>query len=179
MANIFGANNFYYAKSQAMLYTVSQNADFITAGLVDPVFLPLGNQQRAATHLNEPKSQKILFIVAGSWGLFTNPELQNATFAKLLAQKTVFRFGKAAVFPLSARRSKREMRELCAYGGLRGFALGRAPDEKFARCLPNRLKQEVLRHLCDARRGQFALRPLQLVSEGGLSRNQNRRKPDR
>ncbi len=31
MANIFGANNFYYAKSQAMLYTVSQNADFITA----------------------------------------------------------------------------------------------------------------------------------------------------
>lgn len=66
MANIFGANNFYYAKSQAMLYTVSQNADFITAGLVDPVFLPLGNQQRAATHLNEPKSQKILFIVAES-----------------------------------------------------------------------------------------------------------------
>ncbi|HEZ4064374.1 TPA: LTA synthase family protein, partial [Neisseria meningitidis] len=87
MANIFGANNFYYAKSQAMLYTVSQNADFITAGLVDPVFLPLGNQQRAATHLNEPKSQKILFIVAESWGLPANPELQNATFAKLLAQK--------------------------------------------------------------------------------------------
>ncbi|HGO7806258.1 TPA: LTA synthase family protein, partial [Neisseria meningitidis] len=36
MANIFGANNFYYAKSQAMLYTVSQNADFITAGADQP-----------------------------------------------------------------------------------------------------------------------------------------------
>ncbi len=142
MANIFGANNFYYAKSQAMLYTVSQNADFITAGLVDPVFLPLGNQQRAATHLNEPKSQKILFIVAESWGLPANPELQNATFAKLLAQKDRFSVWESGSFPFIGATVEGEMRELCAYGGLRGFALRRAPDEKFARCLPNRLKQE-------------------------------------
>lgn len=140
-ANIFGANNFFYAKSQSLLYTTSQDADFITAGFSDPVFLPLKDQQRAAAHLTQPFSPKIMMITAESWGQPSNPALQEAVFAKLLEQKDRSTLWEHGSFSFIGATVEGEMRELCAYGGLRGFALRRSPEEKFAQCLPNRLKK--------------------------------------
>lgn len=88
--NLFGANNFYYAKSQYLLYSSSQNADFIKQGFQSPVFMPLKNQQRAASHLLKPQSDKILMIVAESWGQPDKQALQDAVLAKLSEQKDRF-----------------------------------------------------------------------------------------
>lgn len=141
-ANIFGANNFYYARSQYSLYSSSQNADFLTAGFSDPVFLPLGKQQRAASHLLNPHSQKILIIVNESWGQPQNKELQDAVFAKLTEQKDKFSIWENGSFNFIGATIEGEIRELCAYGGLRGYALRRTSKEKFTQCLPNILKKQ-------------------------------------
>lgn len=67
-ANMFGANNFYYAKSQYLLYQSSQDNGFLEAARTDPIFLKLLSQERAVSRLNQLKSDKVLLIVNESWG---------------------------------------------------------------------------------------------------------------
>lgn len=143
--NLFGANNFYYAKSQYLLYSSSQNAEFIRQGLHSPVFMPLKNQQRAASHLLKPQSDKILMIVAESWGQPDKQALQDAVLAKLSEQKDRFSVWEGGSFNFIGATVEGEMRELCSYSRVHGFGLRHAPDEKFAQCLPNLLQKEGYR----------------------------------
>ena len=131
--NLFGANNFYYAKSQYLLYSSSQNAEFIRQGLHSPVFMPLKNQQRAASHLLKPQSDKILMIVAESWGQPDKQALQDAVLAKLSEQKDRFSVWEGGSFNFIGATVEGEMRELCSYSRVHGFGLRHAPDETFAK----------------------------------------------
>ncbi|SPY09615.1 Uncharacterised protein [Neisseria gonorrhoeae] len=100
-----------------------------------------------------PKSQKILFIVAESWGLPGNPELQNATFAKLLAQKDRFSVWESGSFPFIGATVEGEMRELCAYGRFARVRTAPRARRKICPLPPQPFETRRLRHLCDARRG--------------------------
>ena len=139
-ANLFGRNNFYYAKSQFELYQSTQDFDFLLERGVDPVFSPLKFDQ-ASRHLLQPYSRKILFIVNESWGQPKNPALQEAVLGGLLAQKDRFEFWESGHFRFVGATVQGEIRELCSLS-VDGFALKRTPASQFAGCLPNKLKQQ-------------------------------------
>lgn len=141
-ANMFGANNFYYAKSQFQLYRASQDTGFLDAARTEPVFLKLLDQKQAVTELSKPLSDKVLLIVNESWGQPNNQLLQDAVLQNVLAQKANFSEWESGSFRFIGATVEAELRELCGYRGARGYSFRRSADEKFVQCLPNQLKQK-------------------------------------
>lgn len=139
-ANLFGRNNFYYAKSQFNLYQINQADAFIQESGITPVFFPL-KFGRAAHHLTKPQSHKILFIVNESWGKPQNPALQEAVLAKLMSEKNRFEYWQDGSFPFVGATVQGEIRELCGLG-VKGFALKHTQTSQLANCLPNTLKHQ-------------------------------------
>ncbi|MGN6983273.1 LTA synthase family protein, partial [Neisseria sp. P0009.S007] len=85
------------------------------------LFMPLKNQQRAASHLLKPQSDKILMIVAESWGQPDKQALQDAVLAKLSEQKDRFSVWEGGSFNFIGATVEGEMRELCSYSRVHGF----------------------------------------------------------
>lgn len=141
-ANIFGANNFYYSKSQYLLYRANQNIPFLASGRKEPIFLPLNGQATAIEQLQQPASDKILLIINESWGMPNNQALHNAVLENILQQQEHFSFLRQGSFPFAGATVEAELRELCAYRGAQGFFFRRAPAQAFAQCLPNRLHRQ-------------------------------------
>lgn len=141
-ANMFGANNFYYAKSQFQLYQASQDTVFLEAARTEPVFMKLLDQKQAVSALAQPRSERVLLIVNESWGQPKNPALQEAVLARLLAESNRVEGIKRGSFQFDRATVEAELRELCGYRGALGYSFRRAPDEKFDQCLPNVLKKQ-------------------------------------
>ena len=141
-AEYFGRSNFYYVQGQVGLYFESQDNPFIQASLnTVPKFKPL-EYDRAAKHLGENPSNKILFIVAESWGAAKNPKADEAILQNLSALKnTVLTDWQQGAFKDVGATVQGEMRELC-HTAIEGFALSKIPTSEFAQCLPNVLRQK-------------------------------------
>ena len=139
-SNLFGRNNFFYGKSQSDLYGESKEFAQITANDIEPVFSPL-QFDHASRLLAQPPSAKILFIVNESWGQPKNPALQDAVLARLAAERDRFAYWQTGHFPFAGATVQGEIRELCVLQ-VQGLALRHTPADRFADCLPNRLRQQ-------------------------------------
>ncbi|ASK27512.1 sulfatase-like hydrolase/transferase [Neisseria chenwenguii] len=141
VAILFGGNNFYYAKSQYALYRENQDFDFLKAADNEPVLLE-ESRERASLRLSKPTAKKILFIVNESWGQPKNSKLQDAVLEKIYAEKSLFSQVETGYFRAIGATVEGELRELCGFGGARGFSFRRTPAEKFSKCMPNILQKQ-------------------------------------
>lgn len=140
---ILGRDNYYIVHSQTLLYKEIIQDNFVGLVNVLPKFEPLEQpKQRAATLLQQAYSDKILYIVAESWGELRNPQAQQEVLKQIYAQQADFDFIHTGAIRTSGATVAGELRELC---GLKlvtnsGFALGQLEQEQYANCLPNILK---------------------------------------
>lgn len=138
---ILGRDNYYIAHSQIKLYQdITQTNFWKDANVVPRLFPYWDNKQRAVSSLQNPESNKILYIVAESWGVLNNTQAQNDILKKIYTLKPNFKFIHNGIFETSGATVAGELRELC---NLRisnnGFALSKTEQQKFENCLPNQL----------------------------------------
>lgn len=136
--SMFGANNFYYIKSQYALYHENQKIDFISEVSVTPQFSPYVGE-RASEHLKQ--SDKILFIVNESWGQFKNKDLHHQVIHALSEQSHRFEYFEQGYFPFQDSTINGELRELCGLQ-VKGYALNRLKTNELGQCLPNLLRDK-------------------------------------
>ena len=141
---ILGRNNYYIMHSQTKLYQEITQTNFWKDANVTPrLFLYWTDKQRAINLLQKPESDKILYIMAESWGVLRNAEAQKAILANIDAQHEKQEFIQHGAFQTSGATVAGELRELC---NLRisnnGFALSQTEQQKFVNCLPNQLAEK-------------------------------------
>ena len=137
----FGKNNYFYAHSQIQLWREENNNDFMEQMRNEPKLKPL-HFQAASNQLNKPYSNKILFIVAESWGYAREESVQQAILQKIYDHQDKLNFIKRGYFNFSGSTVQGEMRELCYLEIFGGYALHKTPSEQFTQCWPNLLKKE-------------------------------------
>lgn len=142
---ILGRNNYFVANSQIWLYHKLTQDKFVVAGKTKSKLteLPTG-QQFASALLQQPNHQKILFIVAESWGALRQPEAFAEMVANISKQTDKLEFWQSGKFAVLTESSTLhgEMRELCQRNIRVGFGLAQVEEAQFADCLPNRMKQQ-------------------------------------
>ncbi len=139
---ILGRDNYYLAHSQTRLYQEIIQDDFVGLLNTIPKLEPLGEKKiRIAEQLQQPYSNKILYIVAESWGELRNPLAQKEILKNIYEQQHAFDFINSGNSRALGATVAGELRELC---GLKlansGFALGQLEQAQYANCLPNILK---------------------------------------
>lgn len=139
---ILGRDNYYIANSQTLLYKKIIQDDFTSLINVVPKLEPLDERKiRIAEQLQSPYSDKILFIVAESWGELRNPLAQKEILKNVEAQQHYLDFINSGTSRALGATVVGELRELC---GLKlansGFALGKLDNKQYVTCLPNILK---------------------------------------
>ena len=141
---ILGRNNYYIAHSQSRLYYEMTQSSFWEAASITPKLAPLPlAQQSAAKQLYQPSSDKILYIVAESWGELRNTEAQKTVLSGLTEQQEKFESIHYGAFQTSGATVAGELRELCALGLENdGFALKQLGKSQFVSCLPSQLAQK-------------------------------------
>ena len=140
----FANDDFYYMNSQLALYLENYSNDFLSLMRTEPV-LKKGQEESAIKFLNQPYSDKILLIVAESWGMAKKPEIQKIMLEKIYDEKERLAFIRDGHFKFKGATVQGELRELCQLNVEGGFALHKLPAEKFITCLPNQLKQQGYR----------------------------------
>ena len=141
---ILGRNNYYIANSQSKLYQEMTQTNFWKdANAVPRLFPYWSDKQRSVNFLQSPESDKILYIVAESWGVLRNIQAQHDIMWSINTQRLNLEFVRDGVFQASGATVTAELRELC---NLRisnnGFALSQTEQQKFANCLPNQLAEK-------------------------------------
>lgn len=142
---IMGRNHYFYANSQINLFRQTMQNDFVSAGKTKSEIRPLSEkQENAASRLSKPYANKILLIVAESWGSLRQPDALEDLLKNINNQKDKLDFVESDNFYLHTATSTvhGEMRELCRHDIFYGFALGQVADAQFTNCLPNILKQQ-------------------------------------
>lgn len=138
---IMARDNYYLIHTQAQLYHDLTQEGFVVESGWTPKLKPiLPDQQFATAKFNQPRSDKMVLIVAESWGMARTEQMQNDILAKILQQKDKLDFIEKGYIDFEGATVQGELRELCQLN-VRGFALSRSPDSEFAHCLPNQLKQ--------------------------------------
>lgn len=140
---IMGRNNYFLSQSQGYLYYDTSKSDFIAAAKRDPILLPMpADKERASSRLLSPQSNKILLIIAESWGASRKPEMTQMMLQKMYEQQAHFDFINTGIFDFSGSTVQGELRELCALAVENGYALSRLDAKPFEQCLPNALKKQ-------------------------------------
>ena len=141
-AEYFGRTNYFIIESQTMLYTEHYGSDFIALTRTEPV-LSEGPKEYASKYLNtQPYASKILFVVAESWGTAREATVQREILQKIYDQQDHLAFIKDGHFDFAGATVNGELRELCQLRVDNGYALSKTPDEKFASCWSNHLKNK-------------------------------------
>ena len=140
----FSRGNYFLIKSQYQLYSEHYNSDFISQMRAIPKLSALDNKQKFASfYLNKkPYSNKILFIIAESWGVARQKEVQQFMLQKIYEQQENFEFINDGSFDASGSTVQAELRELCQLQVMNGYALSKTPNEKFSSCLGNIFKDK-------------------------------------
>lgn len=143
-SGILGRDNYYYGHSQVYLYHEMTKSSFVRWGNTTPVLSAYPNHKQAAsTRLNQnPPAQKILFIVAESWGVARKPEAQRMILQNIYQQQNHFEWINEGYFDFSGSTVQGELRELCQMAVQNGYALSRLDKTQFASCLPEKLRQQ-------------------------------------
>lgn len=141
---ILGRDNYYISHSQVVLYHDITKSDFWNDANVTPRLLPIkADQKRGVNYLTTPTSNKILFIVAESWGVLRNQDAQDMVIKNILDRKSSFEFINYGSFQASGATVSGELRELCGLRlGNNGFALSRTEKSQFSNCLPRQLQKQ-------------------------------------
>lgn len=139
----FGRNNYYVAQSQTLLYWSEMKNTFALMLQDKPTIEPYPtNKENAAHHFKQPYADKILLVVAESWGVARTPEMQQGILQAIYQQKNNFDFFEEGYFDFAGATVQGEMRELCLVEAKNGYAFGKLPQKTFANCLPNILKNK-------------------------------------
>ncbi len=140
---ILGRNNYYYANSQIYLYYEITQSDFVFWSDNLPKLSPYPPEKhRASDQLSSPASNKILFIIAESWGVARQQEAQNQMLEKIYQSSPNFEYINTSYFDFNGATVEGELRELCKLETSNGFALRKLDKKHFINCLPNQLKSQ-------------------------------------
>lgn len=137
----FGQANYFIAHSQTSLFLEETGNTFATLIKTKPVIHP--NPKENATRLfKQPYSNKVLLIVAESWGVAREENVQRALLHNIYQQKDNLEFIETGYFDFAGATVQGEMRELCNVSTENGYAFGQLPASSFENCLPNILKKQ-------------------------------------
>ncbi|MCO8078544.1 sulfatase-like hydrolase/transferase [Acinetobacter lwoffii] len=143
---IIGRNNYYIVHSQALLYGEISNSEFAQLMSLNPELKPLENQEYAAKKILSPYSDKILYIIAESWGGLKNSDAQSLILKNILDNKAKFDFIEIGSLRATGATVAAELRELCSLELVNnGFALSRLDKSHYSNCLPKKLGQQGYR----------------------------------
>lgn len=137
----FGQANYFVAASQTELYWVEMGDSFAQLIKTQPTITPY--QKENATHrFRQPYANKILLIVAESWGVAREDTVKQALLANIYQQQDKLAFIETGYFDFFGATVQGEMRELCNVSTENGYAFGQLPASTFENCLPNVLKKQ-------------------------------------
>lgn len=135
--------NYFYAKSQIYLYQEAVGNAFASWAEITPEVLPYPEElNRAVERIKTPYSNKVLFVIAESWGAMRTADKQQDILQEIYKQKEHFEFIEDGKFWFTGSTVQGEMRELCSLQVGNGYALRKLDDKIFANCLPNILKKQ-------------------------------------
>lgn len=138
----FGRNNYYVMNSQFKLYHDEMSniwIQLITS--VVPKISPYTNEN-ASHRFKQPYSDKILLIVAESWGVAREKNVQRSILQGIYNQQNNLEFIEEGFFDFTGATVQAEMRELCLLETQDGYAFSKLPAKTFDSCLPNVLKNK-------------------------------------
>lgn len=141
---ILGRDNYFIAHSQIGLYQEVRKDAFWSDSAVTPKMEPLKNQKNSARYyLSRPNSEKILYIIAESWGSLKNNEVDKQIVQNIMNQKNDLQFIKTGSFYTMGATVAGELRELCSMELMNnGFAFSSLNSSAFSKCLPNQLSRK-------------------------------------
>lgn len=141
-AGIMARDNYFVIHTQTQLYSDLTEEGFVVESSWTPQLKPILPDQQYAIQklLNQPRSDKVLFIISESWGTPRTQEMQDDMYAQILQRKDKLEFFNSSYFDFEGATVQGEMRELCQLN-VRGFALSRSDDSEFSACTPNQFKQ--------------------------------------
>jgi phosphoglycerol transferase MdoB-like AlkP superfamily enzyme len=144
---VLGRGNHYVAHSQVSLYKELTQSTLLSLANMTPELAPLDTyQQSVSDQLVQPHSDKILYILAESWGVLRNTDAQRSIVEKIIEQKDNFEFMNYGSIEASGATVAGELRELCQLQLVNnGFALKRIEKEQFKHCIPEQLRQKEYR----------------------------------
>lgn len=87
-------------------------------------------------------SDKMLLIIAESWGVARDPKVQKEILAGVYRQADHLEFLDTGYFGFSGATVEGELRELCQADVEGGYAFNRLADDALRTCLPHRLKAQ-------------------------------------
>ncbi|WP_114417779.1 sulfatase-like hydrolase/transferase [Marinospirillum perlucidum] len=128
-----------FVQSQSEYFVATRFSGFaqMFEGEIDPFKAYSGKSLSRLMSFNEPSTDKILFIIAESWGVPKNPQIQEALLQPLLDLPAVkFEHGN---FLFTGATVAAEFRELCGLQ-LQHFNL-KDLDRDYTACLPRQLAQ--------------------------------------
>ncbi|XXQ67989.1 sulfatase-like hydrolase/transferase [Neisseriaceae bacterium B1] len=137
----FGRTNYFVAQSQWLLYDYENNTEYAQLRETKPLLIEWAKES-AIPHLKFPYSQKILFIVAESWGVAREDVVQKEVLRNIYAQQDNFEFIESGYFDFEGSTVQAEMRELCHKRTRNGYAFSKLDAKEFTNCIPNKLKKE-------------------------------------
>jgi len=137
----FGSSNYFIFHSQLVLYNFENQSDFSLLTKSKPKFLP-NPWNRAISNLQKPQSNKILFIIAESWGVAREKEVQRQILNNIYKQQDNLEFIREGYFNFVGATVQGEMRELCNKSIENGYAFGMLENKEFIDCVPYQLKQQ-------------------------------------
>lgn len=141
---ILGRDNYFIAYSQISLYKEVRKDAFWSDSAVTPKMEPLKNQKNSARYyLSKPNSEKVLYIIAESWGSLKNNEVDKQIVRNIVTQKNDLQFINMGSFYTMGATVAGELRELCNIELMNnGFAFSRLNPFAFSKCLPNQLSHK-------------------------------------
>lgn len=142
-AEYFARDNYFISHSQTALYAEHYGNGFLTAMRQLPELIPIDKtQDYASKQLVRPIGDKVLMIVAESWGVAREASVQRAILQKIYDRQDKLAFIKEGYFDFAGATVQGELRELCQLNTTGGYAFHKTDPAQFARCLPNILKQQ-------------------------------------
>lgn len=137
----FGQANYFVAGSQTEFYLAEMGNSFAQLTQTKPIITP--NQKENATRrFRQPYANKILLIVAESWGVAREETVKQALLEKIYQQQSNLEFIETGYFDFFGATVQGEMRELCNFNTANGYAFSQLPTSIFENCLPNILKRQ-------------------------------------
>lgn len=138
---ILGRNNYYLVSSQFKLYSEMTKTRFWEVADITPRLVPLEQGKfRAMNQLKVPFNNKILYIIAESWGELINENAQNEILFNIYSKSEKLEYIKHNSFYSSGSTVEGELRELCSFEIKNdGFALKKLENKVFKDCFPNKL----------------------------------------
>ena len=137
----FGRANHYVIHSQAELYWYEMADDWLQQIKSQVPTLSPYPAENASHHFKQPYSDKMLLIVADSWGRARKDNVQRSILQNIYNQKDNLEFIEEGFFDFSGATVQGEMRELCTFKVENGYAFSKLPVGTFSECLPNKLKK--------------------------------------